>query len=1383
MEESVVKIRLVGGFLLCMLSLAHAESERKVYLSDISSQSNGWQFFTEDGSKVTHSQVKNERDWEMRTTRLSGVNVALTALFSPYSWIIAATNVNTSIVGPWCDGSGVMTIGGGGVTMAANNMIKFGNSSRSVRVRLGESQTWRGPAEGTAYAYFALGCDNTWKENIYSRACIAATNDLIWTLDGRITVSMTASNDLSNVDVIVNKGARIALVKQDDGTWYDPHLGARSLTLNGFDEATGVAPLTIGGKNPHVGFLSSPGAPSVFDDVTLAPKVILLDGATVGGKKFDYALSELCVSNGTSVISADVTFTRPVHIDIGPDARLEFSGTLTAAGGGITVTGDGELAFMGPLVSVPVAGSGRIVCGVEGKEIVLSGDLSRFTGTIHAEAGSVLIHPDARLNEAARLTAADGASVRVLTAEDFGDFVEQGRGYYRGLNGVLHPYLYPREYPKGSNYYWPRPETFYAYPDSTEGGNVPWKDGSVVCFSRRWDGGLGSSYDMDICGIIRTPESGSTTHYIDADKNITVGERGIEFLGSSMGIYVYKRNNYFRLSESQTWKGTAADALDNRHNRIYMGGNWYSLYPTGSMTPLKDDLTLTLEGNLILSIYYPSNDFSRANLVVKAPALVMRACPGGNDTYKSYYGRLNAKTLVLDGGPGLYIGSKTIADTSVGSPAEVSPIAVARRIVVKNGACLTATKEATWTETVLAAAAGSEGGLSGTFVLKDETLFVEAEEGAVLDLTGATFRPALRVTAGISAKGPGTVRVSFDNLSLLDGGFAVDGASVEVVGSGYWTNSLAKANGFSVSSEGGPVSVSAAALAGYRGEELRVTKGTLVLDSVASLPQGCKVVTAADGKLVLLDATGFDADVHMGGTKNCGTDPYIVTEAPRENETIALDDGAQLHVFGSGLKASSSITMGRNAAVRFYRPATVYSPINVTGAVTFATLDVSGESRIAGKVTGNGNVSVSAPGGLVFSGGADFKWSFTQKDGRVTLFGKSIYFYSFVNILEGHLLMTNCYVRSFNNTWSMNSSSQTGDVLCEIAAGATWSLDNNSVPYIGGHKDFESRILISGGTMSHLTYDTIQMNSGGTGKAVFEFASGVLNSERRIIVGRNAEQTDGYAKFIWRGGTWKTHGNPGYRYKYRYLFQGKNATGNGGLEFSIEGPDCVLDLGMFEYPDCISNFCNLASSKMTGKPGARLKIKGKQGVVSNFVLLDFDPNGMELDLNSMPRSNVEVVGNGSPVHLTWVTPGTNGMVMCSGTPSPLLASYVVTEGGTFENAFTQGWNSGFLSQTDTNLTFSADAAYLLRPTAAGLTPLSLAGSLILPEAMTYVVDRSAGRAPVGKDIVLVETGAGIVGECEWTANGGISCRDSSVTAEEGRLLLDYVPSGTTVIIR
>lgn len=428
-------------------------------------------------------------------------------------------------------------------------------------------------------------------------------------------------------------------------------------------------------------------------------------------------------------------------------------------------------------------------------------------------------------------------------------------------------------------------------------------------------------------------------------------------------------------------------------------------------------------------------------------------------------------------------------------------------------------------------------------------------------------------------------------------------------------------------------------------------------------------------------------------------------------------------------------------------------------------------------------MNVSAPGGLVLSGGATFGGHFTQEKGKVVFCGGSVEFNSFVTILEGHLLMTNCYVKSLNNTWAMDSENQTGDVLCEVASGATWSIGNNSVPSIGGHKDFESRILISGGTMSHVTYDTIKMNAGGTGKSVFEFAAGTLNSERRILVGRRADSQDGYAKFIWRGGTWRTHGNQGYRYKYRHLFEGASASGCGGLEFSVEGSGCVMDFGMFEYPDCISNFCNLASSKMTGKPGARLKIKGKQGVVSNFVLLDFEPNGMELDLNASPRSDVEIVGDGSPVHLAWVTPGTNGMVMCSATPSPLLASYVVPEGGTFENAFTQGWNSGFLSQTDTNLTFSADAAYLLRPTAEGIAPLSLAGSLILPEAMTYVVDRSAGRAPVGRGSVLVETGAGIVGECEWTANGGISRRDSSVTAEEGRLLLDYVPSGTTVIIR
>ena len=174
---------------------------------------------------------------------------------------------------------------------------------------------------------------------------------------------------------------------------------------------------------------------------------------------------------------------------------------------------------------------------------------------------------------------------------------------------------------------------------------------------------------------------------------------------------------------------------------------------------------------------------------------------------------------------------------------------------------------------------------------------------------------------------------------------------------------------------------------------------------------------------------------------------------------------------------------------------------------------------------------------------------------------------------------------------------------------------------------------------------------------------------------------------------------------------------------------------------------------------------------------------MELDLNGAPRTDVEVVGDGSPVHLTWMTPGTNGTVTCSATPSPLLASYLVPEGGVFENAFTQGWAYGFQSQTDTNLTFSADTAYLIRSTATGIAPLSLAGSLILPEAMSCIVDRTASKPPVGKGTVLVRTGAGVVGECVWTPYGGISRRNSCVREEDGNLLLDYSPLGTVFILR
>ena len=110
--------------------------------------------------------------------------------------------------------------------------------------------------------------------------------------------------------------------------------------------------------------------------------------------------------------------------------------------------------------------------------------------------------------------------------------------------------------------------------------------------------------------------------------------------------------------------------------------------------------------------------------------------------------------------------------------------------------------------------------------------------------------------------------------------------------------------------------------------------------------------------------------------------------------------------------------------------------------------------------------------------------------------------------------------------------------------------------------------------MEHSTYDTVRINENGNGNGIIEFAAGKIVSQRRIIVGFNPGVSTGSARFVWRGGTWETGGS--YPYRYHHLFEGKSAAC--GLEFSIEGPDCVLDLGKFLYPDGITNFNTAASA-------------------------------------------------------------------------------------------------------------------------------------------------------------------------------------------------------------
>jgi hypothetical protein len=539
---------------------------------------------------------------------------------------------------------------------------------------------------------------------------------------------------------------------------------------------------------------------------------------------------------------------------------------------------------------------------------------------------------------------------------------------------------------------------------------------------------------------------------------------------------------------------------------------------------------------------------------------------------------------------------------------------------------------------------------------------------------------------------------------------------------------------------------------------------------------------------MLLDWTGFDAQKHMEWTANYGNDAMVVTDVPVENTALSVGSGETLQIFGSGLKRSSTVSLADGSSIVFHKPATVYAAVTNTGSVTVRSYP-GAEGEFAGVVAlrPSSTNEIYAEGGLTFSGGLRSDTAtYRHRKGRVLIkTAESKFYKGYPQFYEGTMLITNANLAVEGCTFRMDMEGQTGDMEVRILERGFLTFDNNGIANIGRSNDFESRLVIDGGTLQHGTPDSFRMNYNGTGRSVIDFIDGTLFTRRRIWSGHDMSSEDGYARFIWRGGTMST-GTGTYAYQYRELFMGtvpgsSTASDTTGVEFIVEGTNCVLDLGNFKYPDAISNFTGKAS-RMIGAPGAVLTVKGRKDVDCKMTLVGFEPNGMALDLNPDPKVDVEIAGDGEPMELGWVAPGTNGTVTCIGTPTPLAVNYVVRSGGTFENSYTNGWNSGFASVAVNDLVFGEGSVYRVYAGVDGFSPLSLAGVLSLPAKMTLAVDRSAASVPAGEGQTLVSAAGGVEGECAWTFKG-VSKFSSLVYAGENALLFDYKPKATFMLVR
>lgn len=782
MNNQIKNASVVACVGLMVALSASATGERTFYTSDLLRTNDGWwRFYRQpEGTPLSKYEMSLTKDGDVTIVHTcpKSQTMGMGYAYDFFSWTIAGTNVTTEAMGPWVDGAGSVSLGAGGLTMTANNVWRFGNTDGRVRVYLKESQTWSGPADGSDWAWMGIGCKEFYS-GYYWQSRIAALKDLTWTLDGRIQVTLSDANDLSNVDVIVNPLARLVLVKGYGEQVFNGKLGAKSLTLKGGDAESPKALFTVGAANPSTHF-GETVAPSTFDAATVAPVVNLVDGADVTGGSVDYSVAQLNVTGGDSTFSGNVVLRDDVAIDIADGATFAFTGTLAADDGkGLTVTGAGRYLAPSSGLSTPVRGSGVLAFDPgAGNEIVLHEDLSAFTGTILALSGTVFVHEDSGLPMVAKLVAEDGAAILRFKSSDAGDFTDAVTGhlYYRAPDGVRHHYLFANQFTKNTT---GGQLTYRRNRDVDE--SVAWIDDSILVFDTNNSGGIEMSSDYNIYGFV-AEQLWNGTPFMSGAGVLTFGAKGIhgDYGDANSGISFWKNNTRVKLATSQSWTGPnrARSTGSTSPLRFNLGksGDY-----NGSLSALVDGLTLTIAQDALLNIYWPTNSFANANLTVRYPALLCLPTHtlAGNLTH----GRLNADTLTVDGGACVYFGAKNFAIgyNYVQSPTNVTADTYAKKIVLKDGGALTAKTLALWDDVTLSATGGINT-LVGAFEFQNAETALEVAAGATMDLaTEATLTERMGVSAVLNVEGTGTLKIKA-NTYALTGGIVLNGGTLAVAG-------------------------------------------------------------------------------------------------------------------------------------------------------------------------------------------------------------------------------------------------------------------------------------------------------------------------------------------------------------------------------------------------------------------------------------------------------------------------------------------------------------------------------------------------------------------------------------------------------------------------
>ena len=792
------------------------------------------------------------------------------------------------------------------------------------------------------------------------------------------------------------------------------------------------------------------------------------------------------------------------------------------------------------------------------------------------------------------------------------------------------------------------------------------------------------------------------------------------------------------IKEDQTWTGLAATTLSSKPFIIQSTHDNYPSVYQGGITAEREDLTLTIAGDMVLVLRDQTTDFTGCDVVIENPAKLTLATHGKNSTCK---GRLKARKLTLKGGEGMTFGEAT----SRGSIPLLSPEQVAATVELVNGAALKATATTVVTGGVtVVAAEETTSSVVGSYALADDDTVFKAEEGSILDLSGAT----------------------------LSGTYSLEGKGKIIVPVGT------------------VVSIDPELVANFHGT-LAYSSGVVYVAKASDLPSDLKFETSGTAALIIKDQTGFDKETRLLGTKNLMDDTMglLVTDTPRTD--VSVGSGETLFIAGNGLGASGSLTLTDGAKVLFCDTATVAAPWSSSGTVTLSTLSDSVTGTLGGAATATGTLTVSSPGLVKITGGGRIA-AFKMVSGNAEVSGGNITGSGSITFVAGHLTLRSKWTQTAKWTNVNLNQTQTGDALFEIAEGGVLTLYGSNNITIGADQNWKSRLYINGGTLNapypeiftiNCTCDNYgKKNGDNNGNGVLEIDNGgVLKNAMVIHIGNNGKTGCG---IVFGDCTWTTSTDVDtYRYNYEHFVDDGNET------VRVRGR-VTLDMSLFKKATVVNQNA-AASNAWVFEPGARIRVVG-----ANRTFAMADAYEAAVDLTASTPGNVELrntVAAGDdvpPTAVTWTVQeadaahGTVTAVGANGKTGPLVASYVVPEGVTFDGSQTNGWFEGFAAVSVSNLTFEAGSAYRFAPFAADFAPFELAGALTLPETLDYYLAADGKRHDLKSEPVVVPAG-GVVGTCAWACKGDKSAdrKDAALSVAEGQVLLDYKMPGLLLLLR